>query len=110
MNSTTTLLIICAVIAVCSIPLILKPVPPNRLYGFRTRKTLSDPQIWFSANRFAGVALLLASGASALLAVWLGETMQGSPAYGAIVLVVPLAVAVVACVLYTRTLGGGQAG
>jgi hypothetical protein len=29
-------------------------VPPNRLAGFRTRKTLQDPDIWYAANRVAG--------------------------------------------------------
>ena len=29
-------------------------VPPNRLYGFRTRKTLHDPDVWYPTNRVAG--------------------------------------------------------
>lgn len=28
----------------------------NSSYGFRTSKTLSDPVIWYTANRFAGKA------------------------------------------------------
>lgn len=45
-----------------SIPLILGVVPPNRGYGIRTAKTLSDPKFWYSANRFGGWALLVSSG------------------------------------------------
>ena len=37
-----------------SIPLILGKVPPNSLYGCRTRRTLSDPKIWYEANRASG--------------------------------------------------------
>ncbi len=45
-----------------SIPLILGLVPPNRGYGIRTPKTMSEPKLWYSANRFGGWALLVSSG------------------------------------------------
>ena len=44
-----------------SIPLILGLVPPNRGYGIRTPKTMSEPRLWYSANRFGGWALLVSS-------------------------------------------------
>lgn len=47
-------------IVLLAIPMILGKVRPNRLYGFRTRKTLSDPEIWFPANRAAGFAMVVA--------------------------------------------------
>ena len=37
-----------------SIPLILGKVPPNKFYGCRTKKTLSDPKIWYEVNRASG--------------------------------------------------------
>lgn len=43
-----------------SIPLIQNRVPPNRLYGFRTFKTLSDPKIWYEVNQISGKDLLVA--------------------------------------------------
>ncbi|HEX8138347.1 MAG TPA: SdpI family protein [Pyrinomonadaceae bacterium] len=43
-----------------SVPLIKKRVPPNPYYGFRTKKTLSDPKIWYEANRVSGHDLLVA--------------------------------------------------
>ena len=45
-----------------SIPLILGLVPPNRGYGIRTAKTMSEPRLWYSANRFGGWTLLVSSG------------------------------------------------
>jgi uncharacterized membrane protein len=45
-----------------SIPLILGLVPPNRGYGIRTPKTMSEPDLWYNANRFGGWALLISSG------------------------------------------------
>lgn len=44
-----------------SLPLCLRLVPPNRFYGFRTRKTLSSPEIWYAANYTGGVGLIVAS-------------------------------------------------
>jgi uncharacterized membrane protein len=35
-------------------------VPPNWIYGFRTTKTMSNPQIWYEANRHAGANLIVA--------------------------------------------------
>jgi uncharacterized membrane protein len=42
-----------------SIPLMQGRVPPNRSYGFRTRKTLSDAKIWYEVNRISGNDLFL---------------------------------------------------
>lgn len=62
MKNTTNLLWILAGMAfiAISIPLILEKVPPNRWYGFRVKKTLSDEKIWYVANRIAGYDLLIA--------------------------------------------------
>jgi hypothetical protein len=43
------------------LPLILGLIPPNRLYGVRTPKTLGDPRVWYAANRRAGILLILSS-------------------------------------------------
>ena len=61
------LLMVCAVIFVLCLPLVFKLVPPNRIYGFRTPKTLSSPDIWYRANVFAGYALMLAAVVTALI-------------------------------------------
>jgi ABC-type Fe3+-siderophore transport system permease subunit len=53
---------------IVAIPLILGVIPPNRLYGFRTKKTLSDDGVWSRVNRFAGIAIMLASVVYALAA------------------------------------------
>jgi uncharacterized membrane protein len=57
-----TVLWIAQVLAIAlAIPMVLGKIPPNRLYGFRTRKTLSNPEIWYRANRLAGIDLIVAS-------------------------------------------------
>jgi len=56
------------VLFVIALPLVLGLIPPNSLYGFRTKKTLSDGDVWYRVNRFVGIATLLASVAYGLAA------------------------------------------
>jgi hypothetical protein len=55
----------CVVIAAISVPLILRMVPLNGVYGFRTSLTQSSTDIWYPANAFMGWALLAAAVISA---------------------------------------------
>ena len=48
-------------IAGLSVPLILQKVPPNRIYGFRSKRTLGDEEVWYRVNRLGGVFLMLSS-------------------------------------------------
>jgi len=41
-----------------AIPMMRRKVKPNWLYGFRTRKTLSEEGVWYAANAYAGRWLL----------------------------------------------------
>ncbi|HSP63363.1 MAG TPA: SdpI family protein [Pyrinomonadaceae bacterium] len=43
-----------------SLPMMYDKVPPNGFYGFRTPRTLSDPNLWYPANRVAGRNLAVA--------------------------------------------------
>jgi hypothetical protein len=52
-----------------SIPLILGKIGPNPWYGFRVRKTLDDPAIWYSANAYAGKRLFVVGLVGSLIAV-----------------------------------------
>jgi asparagine N-glycosylation enzyme membrane subunit Stt3 len=52
-----------------SIPLLYHAVAPNRLYGFRTRKTLSNSDIWYKANKFMARELVAAGAVSIMLAI-----------------------------------------
>jgi hypothetical protein len=52
-------LIMGLLLAGLSIPLILGIIPPNGLYGFRIRKTIENPEIWYPVNKRAGMWLLV---------------------------------------------------
>ena len=40
-----------------AIPMILKKIKPNGLYGFRVRKTMENPEIWYAVNAYSGKRL-----------------------------------------------------
>ncbi|SRR6266496_1706713 len=96
MSAQIPLLLACAVTAAVAIPLILRWVPPNSLYGFRTPRTLADRDLWFRVNYFAGWALLIASIASAVLLLLV------PPPPNALMFVAPLGLALVASLVYLR--------
>src|SRR5258708_400969 len=47
-----------AVLIGMSIPLIQGRVRPNHSYGFRVRRTLEDPNLWYPVNSYSGWWLL----------------------------------------------------
>ena len=76
------------IVGLC-VPLMFGKIPPNGYYGFRTPRTLSDPKVWYPANRVAGRNLVVAGlimVAGALVTFFLGD--QVPQRSGAITLVV----------------------
>jgi len=53
--------------ALVSVPLVLKAIPPNALYSFRNAETLRSRDVWYPVNAFAGWALLASSAIGAVL-------------------------------------------
>jgi hypothetical protein len=41
-----------------SIPLVLRKIGPNPVSGFRVKRTLEDPRVWYEVNAVAGKGLL----------------------------------------------------
>ena len=64
-------LVVPLIIIAVSIPMIVRLVPRNGLYGFRTPYTFSSDDVWYRANRIAGIALCIAGCAWAGAAVLL---------------------------------------
>ena len=54
-----------------ALPLWLERVPPNRFYGFRTPRLVSNPDLWYPSNRIAGRDLSLAALVMLATAAWL---------------------------------------
>ena len=43
-----------------SVPLLYNAIGPNWAYGFRTPKTLSNPEVWYKANNYMAKELIAA--------------------------------------------------
>lgn len=99
---TISLLIVVAIVAVVAVPLALRLIPPNRVYGVRTRRTRKDEKLWFEVNAFGGKALLVACGVvAALLMMYQGTWLR--PAWAQVLaLLVPIGIAVGATLAYER--------
>ena len=92
----------CVVFVLISIPHIFKLVPPNGIYGLRTALTLSNRAIWYPANAFMGWALIAASVLSGALLIRLPSTTHRYVFW--MVLIAPIAVAIVASLVYVQQL------
>lgn len=90
-----------------SIPLILRKIPPNAIYGFRIHKTLANPDIWYKANEYAGKQLAIMGTVIILSSVGLG--LLGVPVYVypilmLLVMTVSGVTAVIISLIYVNTL------
>lgn len=78
-KALVTILACDALLALTGIPLLLRKVPRNAAYGFRTRTTLSDDFIWYEANAHFGRGLFLSSAVSAAAILLLDACADLSP-------------------------------
>jgi uncharacterized membrane protein len=73
MTNLTLLFVVCGVsVAVAGIPLSLRRIPPNRLYGLRIPSTLQDEHVWYEANAKTGRDLIVVGALQVVLALLLG--------------------------------------
>jgi uncharacterized membrane protein len=91
-----------------SIPMILGRIAPNGLYGFRVKKTLERPEIWYPVNRYSG-KWLLATGlclvvASVILAQFPSIALEWYSLGVLVVFVLLLTITVIASVRYMNSL------
>ena len=103
-----TILVCSAVFSIASIPLILRIVPRNPIYGYRTRVSLSDDALWYKINAYFGVRFLVATLMSACIAValhgWQGLSPQVYLKVSVVLLVAPVAVAWMLTVRFIRVI------
>ena len=101
------------VLALIALPLMLRKVPRNFVYGFRTPATLGDDRIWYEANAHFGRRLVLACvvSAGAILALaGAGVSPRAFLNASIAALVVPVFIATVATFRFVGALKRGQAG
>ena len=59
--SLTIIIGAAVVTGLIAVPLALRKVPRNRIYGIRTRRTLADEAAWYETNAYGGRCLVAAS-------------------------------------------------
>jgi len=64
-----TILGVAILFIVLAIPLVLRKMPRNVFYGFRTRATMGSDEVWFAANAHFGRGLIMASLFSAIVVI-----------------------------------------
>ena len=103
-----TILGVSCLLIIVAIPLALRKVPRNVLYGFRTRATMANDEIWFEANAHFGRGLIVASlfglCVAGLLYAFHPFPQDVFLPVSLLVLVAPSLVAVVRTALFIRTL------
>jgi len=58
-------------LVVLALPLYFEKIPPNGLYGFRVRKTMEDPLVWYPVNKYSSRWLMATGIITALAALFL---------------------------------------
>ncbi len=61
-----TILSCAAIFALFAVPLVLRKVPRNAIYGYRTARTLESDEVWYPANAFFGWCMIASSLVSAV--------------------------------------------
>lgn len=103
-----TILGLSLVLILIAIPLALRKVGPNVVYGYRTRATLSDEDVWYDANAYFGSRLIVAC-ICGVVAAWALYVLKPFPPdlflpVSLVVLVAPTLVAAVATARFVKTL------
>ena len=94
--------VLCAVFIAIALPLVFRFIEPNKYYGFRTSVTLASEEIWYKANAFFGIVLIVCTLMSlALLWFTADSTWAKSNTWLPLMaLLIPLVVAVLSTVIY----------
>ncbi|MEP7216409.1 MAG: SdpI family protein [Anaerolineaceae bacterium] len=104
-----TILACAALLILVAIPLALRKVPRNVVYGYRTRATMADEEIWFEANAHFGRGLIVASICGAFAGYLIYRFRPFAPTVflpvSVLVLVVPSLFVAVATARYVRSMG-----
>ena len=101
-----------ALLMVIAIPLMLRRIPPNALYGFRTPQTLRNPELWYEINAYAGRRLLVAGGVGVVAAIalygWPGWTVDAYALVYMAVVVSLLTATLIQSLRRMKSLGKGK--
>jgi hypothetical protein len=95
-----------------AIPLILRKVPPNPFYGFRTSTTLTDGYNWYETNAYFGRRFVISSIISGIVVYLLYIYHEFPPEHfmkaGLFCLIAPPLIVIILTLRYSRSLKCGS--
>jgi uncharacterized membrane protein len=93
---------------IISIPLVKNWIKPNPFYGFRVKKTLEDPEIWYLVNAYSGKRLLLAgiftSLSSLILFIYPGLSLENYSLTCLVLSMTSLTIAIIQSLNYLKSI------
>ncbi|HUQ29282.1 MAG TPA: SdpI family protein [Usitatibacter sp.] len=102
MFSVVFFLIVDAVIFMAAVPLGLRLIPPNPMFGVNTKRTRDDAALWYNVNAVAGQLVAAACLISALFIMMYQGTFLRSFWAQLVVFVLPLAAAAGATLYFEK--------
>jgi len=91
-----------AIEIIFGVPLFLKKVPPNRIYGYRCSRIGNNKDLWFAVNKLAGKYLILSGICLIVISVLLMIFFKNSNEellriVNTAAVIIPLAAAIIRC-------------
>jgi hypothetical protein len=107
-----TILGLSVLMVLVALPLALRKIRPNVVYGYRTRTTLSNEDVWYDANAHFGRGLIVASACGAF-AIWVLYEFRPFPPevflpVSVFILVAPTGVAALATARFVASIAPGS--
>ena len=102
MFSVVFFLIVDAIIFLAAVPLGLRLIPPNPIYGLNTGRTKDDAALWYNVNAVAGQLIAAACLISAVLIMMYQGTLLRSFWAQFFVFAIPIGAAVAATLYFER--------
>jgi uncharacterized membrane protein len=66
--------------AAVGLPMALKLIPPNHLYGIRTAETLASQEVWYASNFAAGITAVISGLVAAIVKIRVVNSAHATPA------------------------------
>ena len=111
-KSLITILGVSLLLMALAVPLALRLVPRNAVYGFRTRATMANDELWLSANAYFGQKLIVGTVFGCALAIVMYLVFRPPPdlvvAVSVLCLALPCLIVTLATMRFLRRQGESQ--
>ena len=104
MSFTDETVLVGVLLSAVRVALALKLVPPNPVVGVRTSKTRSSREIWYAANRLAGINTAIAGIVTVVAALVVPRLMPDYSEGARVLIIGPIVIFAVVAIMVGRSL------